>query len=160
MRALFAAMGFDTIWTLESARLATDGRAEMKDSYFLRYLPLLIHTLVAIAMAVGMVVLSWFLGKHKPNRAKMSPYECGIESASVEPGRNHFSVKFYMVAMLFILFDVEAVFLYPWAILLRELKHFGFWEMLVYIAIVLVGYLYIWKKGVLDWSKPSEHETL
>ena len=70
----------------------------------------------------------------------------------VGDARERFSVKFYLVAMLFILFDVEAVFLYPWAILLRELKMFGFWEMLVYIGIVLVGLFYVWKKGVLDWS--------
>lgn len=66
--------------------------------------------------------------------------------------RERFSVKFYMVAMLFILFDVEAVFLYPWAVILRELKMFGFWEMIVYIAIFLVGLFYVWKKGVLDWG--------
>ena len=69
--------------------------------------------------------------------------------------RERFSVKFYLVAMLFILFDVEAVFLYPWAVILRDLKMFGFWEMLVYIGIVLVGFFYVWKKGVLDWGKPS-----
>ena len=75
-----------------------------------------------------------------------------VFDAPIGSARERFSVKFYMVAMLFILFDVEAVFLYPWAILLRELKMFGFWEMLVYIGIVLVGFFYIWKKGVLDWS--------
>jgi NADH-quinone oxidoreductase subunit A len=69
--------------------------------------------------------------------------------------RERFSVKFYLVAMLFILFDVEAIFLYPWAVILRDLKMFGFLEMMVYIGIVLVGLFYIWKKGALDWSKPS-----
>ena len=80
----------------------------------------------------------------------MSPYECGVQPIGDAQGR--FSVKFYLVAMLFILFDVEAVFLYPWAVILRELKMFGFWEMMVYIAIVLVGLFYVWKKGVLDWG--------
>ena len=73
----------------------------------------------------------------------------------VGDARGRFSVKFYLVAMLFILFDVEAVFLYPWAVILRQLKMFGFWEMLVYIGIVLVGFFYVWKKGVLDWNKPT-----
>ena len=74
--------------------------------------------------------------------------------------RQRFSVKFYLVAMLFILFDVEAVFLYPWAIIFKDLKMFGFWEMLVYIGIVLVGYWYIWKKGVIDWNKQGKAERI
>jgi NADH-quinone oxidoreductase subunit A len=122
----------------------------MPDNYFVNYLPLLIHFLVAGAIAIGMVILSWVLGWRRPTLAKMSPYECGM--APVGDARQRFSVKFYLVAMLFILFDVEAVFLYPWAIILRELKMFGFWEMLVYIGIFLVGFFYIWKKGVLDWG--------
>jgi NADH-quinone oxidoreductase subunit A len=130
----------------------------MVDNYFARYLPLLIHTVVAATIAVAIVTLSYLVGQHKANRAKMSPYECGVQPVGDVRGR--FSVKFYLVAMLFILFDVEAVFMYPWAILLRELKMFGFWEMLVYIAIVLVGFFYIWKKGVLDWNKPTRNEVL
>jgi len=130
----------------------------MVDNYFARYLPLLIHTVVAATIAVAIVTLSYLIGQHKSNRAKMSPYECGVQPIGDVRGR--FSVKFYLVAMLFILFDVEAVFMYPWAILLRELKMFGFWEMLVYIAIVLVGFFYIWKKGVLDWNKPTRNEVL
>ncbi len=122
----------------------------MPDNYFARYLPLLLHFGIATAIAGAIVVLSWFVGQHKPNRAKLSPYECGV--APVGDARERFSVKFYMVAMLFILFDVEAVFLYPWAVVLRELKMFGFWEMIVYIGIFLVGLFYVWKKGVLDWG--------
>ncbi len=87
----------------------------MPENYFARYLPLLFQVLVAVGIAIGMVTLSWVLGKHKYNRAKMSPYECGMEPIGDTQGR--FSVKFYLVAMLFILFDVEAVFLYPWAII-------------------------------------------
>jgi NADH-quinone oxidoreductase subunit A len=75
--------------------------------------------------------------------------------APLGDARGRFSVKFYLVAMLFILFDVEAVFLYPWAVILHDLKMFGFWEMVVYIAIILVGFFYAWKKGVLDWGRPS-----
>jgi len=130
----------------------------MPDNYFVRYIPLLLQMLVAGGLACGIVLLSTVVGQHKTNRVKMSPYECGMQP--VGDVKQRFSVKFYLVAMLFILFDVEAVFLYPWAILLRELKMFGFWEMVVYIAIVLVGLFYIWKKGVLDWSKPTRNEVL
>ena len=125
----------------------------MPDNYFDRYLPLLIHFIVAGLLATGIVVLSRILGYRKPTLAKMSPYECGM--VPVGNARGRFSVKFYMVAMLFIIFDVEAVFLYPWAVILKDLKMFGFWEMLVYIGIVLVGFFYIWKKGVLDWGLGS-----
>jgi len=125
----------------------------MPDNYFARYLPLLMHFGIAAGLASAIVVLSWLIGQHKPGRSKMSPYECGMQP--VGDARGRFSVKFYLVAMLFILFDVEAVFLYPWAVVLRDLKMFGFWEMLVYIAILLVGLFYVWKKGVLDWG-PSQ----
>ncbi len=123
----------------------------MPDKYFARYIPLLIQFGVGLGLAAGMMVLSQLLGRHRYTRAKFQPYECGM--APVGDARERFSVKFYLVAMLFILFDVEAVFLYPWAILLKELKMFGFWEMLVYIGIVLVGFFYIWKKGALDWAE-------
>jgi NADH-quinone oxidoreductase subunit A len=122
----------------------------MPDNYFENYLPLLLHFLIAFAVAGAIVTLSWLIGQRKVTRAKMSPYECGVPP--VGDARERFSVKFYLVAMLFILFDVEAVFLYPWAIILRELKMFGFLEMLVYVGIVLVGLFYVWKKGVLDWG--------
>jgi NADH-quinone oxidoreductase subunit A len=122
----------------------------MPDNYFARYLPVLMHLGIATALAVGIVILSQLVGQHKPGLAKMSPYECGVEP--VGDARRRFSVKFYLVAMLFILFDVEAVFLYPWAVILRELKMFGFWEMMVYIAIVLVGLFYVLKKGAIDWG--------
>jgi len=125
----------------------------MPDNYFASYLPLLLHMIAVGIVASAIVTLSWLLGKRRPTPAKMSPYECGMDP--VGDARERFSVKFYLVAMLFILFDVEAVFLYPWAVILRELKMFGFWEMLVYITIVLVGFFYAWKKGVLDWGKAS-----
>ncbi len=123
----------------------------MPANYFARYLPFLIHIGIAFALAGGIVLLSTLVGRHRYSRAKFQPYECGM--LPVGDARERFSVKFYLVAMLFILFDVEAVFLYPWAILLKQLKMFGFWEMLVYIGIVLVGFFYIWKKGALDWAE-------
>ena len=125
----------------------------MPDNYFARYLPLLIHLVVVGVVAGAIVTLSWIIGYRRPTRAKMSPYECGM--TPVGDARERFSVKFYLVAMLFILFDVEAIFLYPWAVILKDLKMFGFWEMLIYIGIVLVGLLYVWKKGVLDWNQVS-----
>lgn len=125
----------------------------MPDNYFARYLPLLIHVLLASVLAGVIVLLSWLIGYRRPTRAKLSPYECGV--TPIGDARERFSVKFYLVAMLFILFDVEAVFLYPWAVILRDLKMFGFLEMLVYIVIILVGLFYVWKKGALDWGQPS-----
>jgi NADH-quinone oxidoreductase subunit A len=122
----------------------------MPENYFARYLPLLIQILVALGLAGGMVLLSSLLGKRRYSRAKFQPYECGM--TPIGDARERFSVKFYLVAMLFILFDVEAVFLYPWAVLLRELKMFGFFEMLIYIGVVAVGLFSVWKKGALDWS--------
>ena len=127
----------------------------MPANYFANYLPLLIHFLIAGALASGMVLLSWIIGYRRPTRAKLSPYECGM--TPIGDARERFSVKFYLVAMLFILFDVEAVFLYPWAVILKDLKAMGqgvfaISEMFVYIAIVLVGFFYVWKKGVLDWG--------
>jgi NADH-quinone oxidoreductase subunit A len=122
----------------------------MPDNYFANYLPLLMHFIVAGALAGVIVLLSWIIGERKPTRAKLSPYECGM--APIGDARGRFSVKFYMVAMLFILFDVEAIFLYPWAVILKDLKMFGFWEMMVYLGIFLVGFFYVWKKGVLEWG--------
>src|SRR3954468_13556446 len=131
----------------------------MPDNYFARYIPLLIQFCIAFLMALGMVVASQLLGKHRYNRVKFTPYECGM--TPVGDSRQRFSVKFYLVAMLFILFDVEAVFIYPWAVILRQLKAngqgmFGLLEMLVYIGIFLVGFFYVWKKGVLDWGETAE----
>jgi NADH-quinone oxidoreductase subunit A len=115
------------------------------------YLPILIHVLVVAAVAGAILGLSAWVGVKRPSRGKLSPYECGIPP--VGDARQRFSVSFYLVAMLFILFDVEAVFLYPWAVVFKSLKWFGFVEMLLYIAILLTGYLYIWKKGALDWKR-------
>jgi NADH-quinone oxidoreductase subunit A len=133
----------------------------MPDNYFARYLPFLIHILLASGIAGAIITLSWLIGERKPTRAKLSAYECGM--TPIGDSRDRFSVKFYMVAMLFILFDVEAVFIFPWAVILRQLKaqgegHFGLWEMFVYIGIFLVGFFYVWKKGVLDWGLRSSSE--
>src|SRR5262249_25558194 len=122
----------------------------MESTYFARYVPLLIQLLAALGLAVGMVLLTTLLGKRRFSRAKFQPYECGITPTG--DARERFSVKFFMVGILFILFDVEAIFLYPWAVIYRSLKMFGFVEMMIYIAVVLVSFFYIWRKGVLDWA--------
>jgi len=114
------------------------------------WFPVLTQVIFAVGMAVALVGAGLLLGKRVKNKVKVSPYECGIEP--VGSARSRFSVKFYLVAMLFILFDIEAIFLYPWAVVYRELKLFGFFEMLLFVALVLAGFFYIWKKGVLDWA--------
>jgi NADH-quinone oxidoreductase subunit A len=124
--------------------------------YIWNYLPLALHIAGALGIAGGMVVASTFVGRHRNYRVKLDPYECGMDP--VGDARGRFSVRFYMVAMLFILFDVEAVFLLPWAVIFRRLpaitgsRMFGFWEMLVYLGFVAVGLFYVWKKGILNWS--------
>jgi NADH-quinone oxidoreductase subunit A len=124
--------------------------------YIWNYIPLVLQVLVALGVACGMVGASFFIGKHKNSRTKGGAYECGMDP--VGDARGRFSVRFYMVAMLFILFDVEAVFMLPWAVIFRKLpaitgsKMFGFNEMIVYLGFVAVGLFYVWKKGILDWS--------
>lgn len=125
--------------------------------YYWQYLPLLMQILAALLLGVGMVVASWFVGRHRNTKVKLAAYECGIEA--VGDARQRFSVRFYLVAVLFILFDVEAVFMMPWAVVYRKLPQisgsrlFGFWEMLVYLGFVGVGLFYIVRKGVLNWSQ-------
>lgn len=117
------------------------------------YGPLLIHFLMAMALAGIILLASSLVGRHRPTKTKLQSYECGITPTG--DARDPFSVQFYLIAMVFILFDVEAVFLYPWAYVFKQLHWFGFSEMLMYIAILLVGYIYLWKKGALDWSGPA-----
>jgi NADH-quinone oxidoreductase subunit A len=122
----------------------------MPTSYTEQYFPVLLQVLLAMAIAGGMLISSAILGKRVRNRVKDTPYECGV--APQGSTRERFSVKFYLVAMIFILFDIETVFLYPWAVVFRELKLFAFFEMLVFVVLILSGFYYIWKKGVLSWS--------
>jgi len=114
------------------------------------YLPILILIAIALIFALASVTLSGVIGMRKPTAVKLAPYECGMPP--VGTARERFSVKFYIIAMLFILFDIEAVFLYPWAVMFKRLGLFGFVEMGVFIAILLVGYAYVWKKGALEWE--------
>ncbi len=122
----------------------------MPSSYYQLYFPVLVQAAIACAVAVALRLLSQFIGKRVKNSVKDLPYECGI--APTGSARERFSVKFYLVAMLFILFDIEAVFLYPWVVVYRDLKMFAFVEMLLFIVLILAGFFYVWKKGALDWS--------
>jgi len=122
----------------------------MPQTYPETYFPVLLQVLIALAVAGGMIGISYLLGKKVRNKVKDMPYECGMTPTG--SAREPFSVKFYLVGMLFILFDIEAIFLYPWAVVYRELKMFAFFEMFIFIVLVLAGFFYIYKKGALDWS--------
>jgi len=117
------------------------------------YLPVLILFILAAAFAFGAIALSFILGPKRPNPQKLEPYECGM--APLGTTRERFPIRFYLVAMLFILFDIEIIFLYPWAVLfLRSggARQFFLAEMAVFIAILIVGYIYVWRKGALEWD--------
>ena len=107
---------------------------------------------VMILLGAGSVALSGLVGPRKPTPEKAAPYECGMPP--VADARERHSVKFYLVAMIFLLFDIEVAFLYPWAMALRDLRWVGFAQVLVFFAILLAGYVYIWRKGALNWDKP------
>lgn len=133
----------------------------MPTNYPELYFPVLLQVVIAFVLAAGLVGASAVLGQRLKNRVKDSPYESGM--TPVGSARERFSVKFYLVAMVFILFDIEAIFLYPWAVVYRQLnrqaKLFGFFEMFLFIVLVLAGYFYIWKKGVLDWAVEEPEST-
>ena len=126
----------------------------MPNSYAEVYFPVLVQIAIALVLAAGLIGTSFLLGKKVKNKVKDSPYECGIVPTG--SARDRFSVKFYLVGIVFILFEIEAIFLYPWAnvyrTLVRQTGLFPFYEMLLFIVLVLAGFFYIWKKGVLDWT--------
>ncbi|MDQ2711264.1 MAG: NADH-quinone oxidoreductase subunit A [Acidobacteriota bacterium] len=126
----------------------------MPTTYAQSWFPVLIQILIAIGVAGAMIGLSSLLGQRVKDSIKSSPYESGMKP--VGNARERFSVKFYLVAMVFILFDIEAIFLYPWAVVYRQFKLFAFFEMLLFIVLVLCGFFYIWKKGVLNWSTDEQ----
>jgi NADH-quinone oxidoreductase subunit A len=122
----------------------------MLESYF----PILMFILVGIAFGAVPIVLggglSRLLGVHRPDAEKLSPYECGFEA--FEDARMKFDVRYYLVAILFILFDLEIAFLFPWAVVLQEIGFFGFMAMMVFLGILIIGFIYEWKKGALEWE--------
>ena len=114
-----------------------------------QYLPVLLFILVGVAVGIVPQILGYILGPNNPNQAKNSPYECGFEA--FEDARMKFDVRYYLIAILFILFDLEIAFLFPWAAALKEVGLIGFLEVLTFLTIVIVGFVYMWKKGALDW---------
>jgi len=114
------------------------------------YLPILVFLFIAIALAAVMVVASYVIGPSAPDAEKVSPYECGFEP--FEDARTKFDVRFYLVSILFIIFDLEVAFLFPWAIALGDIGIFGFWSMIVFLGVLTIGFIYEWKKGALEWE--------
>jgi NADH-quinone oxidoreductase subunit A len=124
---------------------------KMNSNYLDSYGSLLLMFILAMGLSGALVVLSNLVGRHKRSREKDEPYECGIHPTG--DAREPVTVQFYMVGLLFILFDIEAIFLYPWALVYHDLQVFGFVEMVLYILILLSGYIFLWKKGALDWNR-------
>ncbi len=114
------------------------------------YLPILIFLGIAIAMSVVMVAASYIVARQRPDSEKDSAYECGFEA--FDDARGKFDVRFYLVAILFIIFDLEVAFLFPWAVALSEIGEFGFWSMVVFLGILTIGFVYEWRKGALEWE--------
>ncbi|MCZ6671120.1 MAG: NADH-quinone oxidoreductase subunit A [Acidobacteria bacterium] len=114
------------------------------------YLPVFLHLLAAAAIAAGILIASHFLGRRRNSRVDLSPYECGMPL--LDTARKRVTVQFFLIAMIFILFDIEVAFLYPWAVLFRRLGLFGFLEMGIFLMILILGYIYLWRRGALDWD--------
>jgi NADH-quinone oxidoreductase subunit A len=120
--------------------------ADMLENYF----PILLFIAVGLAVGVGPLVVGWVLGPRRPDAEKLSPYECGFEA--FEDARMKFDVRYYLIAILFILFDLEIAFLFPWAVVLQEIGTFGFVAMIIFLVILTVGFIYEWAKGALEWE--------
>ena len=120
------------------------------DSLLREYFPILVFLAIAGGLALAMIAASLVLARRNPNSEKLSPYECGFDP--FEDARVRFDVRYYLVAILFIIFDLEVAFLFPWAVSLGDIGVFGFWSMLVFLAVLTVGFAYEWKKGALEWE--------
>ena len=114
------------------------------------YLPILVFLGIAVGLSIVMVAASYLAARQKPDSEKLSPYECGFEP--FDDARSKFDVRFYLVAILFIIFDLEVAFLFPWAVSLGSIGMFGFWSMVVFLAVLTVGFVYEWRKGALEWE--------
>ncbi len=118
--------------------------------FLIEYLPILVFIGIAAVVAIAMVVASLLAGRQNPDAEKLSAYECGFDA--FEDTRGRFDVRFYLVCLLFIIFDLEVAFLFPWSIALGEIGLFGFWSMVSFLSILTVGFIYEWRKGALDWE--------
>ena len=114
------------------------------------YFPILVFVAVGLLVGVGPMIAGFVLAPHRPDSEKLSPYECGFEA--FEDARMKFDVRYYLIAILFILFDLEIAFLFPWAVVLEEIGLFGYLAMVIFLAILVVGFVYEWKKGALEWE--------
>jgi NADH-quinone oxidoreductase subunit A len=121
-----------------------------QSNVLINYLPILILLVISTALAAVVILISTFLGPRRPTPRKLQPYESGM--TPLGPAQRRMPVKFYLVAVMFILFDVEIIFFYPWAVVFRQLGLFGFIEMVIFVGILLIGYVYAWKKGALEWE--------
>lgn len=119
-------------------------------AYFQEYLPIVIFLAIAIGMSFVVIVIPFIVALRRPDKEKLSPYECGFEA--FHDARGTFDVRFYLVAILFIIFDLEIAFLFPWAVSLGKIGLFGFWSMMVFLGILTIGFIYEWKKGALEWE--------
>jgi len=114
------------------------------------YLPILIFISITLVMGMGFFIVGYVLGPSKPDSEKMSPYECGFEA--FEDARMKFDIRYYLVAILFIIFDLEIAFFFPWAVALREVGMVGFWAMMLFLGVLVIGFIYEWRKGALEWE--------
>jgi NADH-quinone oxidoreductase subunit A len=114
------------------------------------YIPILVFIIIGLMVGIGPIVIGFLLGAHRPDSEKNSPYECGFEA--FEDARMKFDVRYYLVAILFIIFDLEIAFLFPWAVIFKDLGMYGFVIMSIFLAILIVGFVYEWKKGALEWE--------
>ncbi|HLB94968.1 MAG TPA: NADH-quinone oxidoreductase subunit A [Nitrospiria bacterium] len=119
-------------------------------AHLFQYLPIVLFIMATIAFAVATLVISYYLQPRLPHKEKLDPYECG--SDPISDARMPYPVRYYIIAMLFVIFDIEVIFLYPWAVAFFKLKFLGFLEMMIFIALFLAGYIYAWRKGALEWD--------
>jgi NADH-quinone oxidoreductase subunit A len=120
------------------------------DSLLTEYFPILVFLVIAGGIGIAMITASFVLARQRPDSEKLSPYECGFDP--FEDARVKFDVRYYLVAILFIIFDLEVAFLFPWAVSLGDIGIFGFWSMVVFLAVLTVGFAYEWRKGALEWE--------
>ena len=114
------------------------------------YLPILIFLAISLTMGIAFFIVGYVLGPSRPDSEKLSPYECGFEA--FEDARMQFDVRYYLVAILFIIFDLEIAFFFPWALALREVGMAGFWAMMLFLGVLVIGFIYEWRKGALEWE--------
>ena len=133
----------------ESAVVDRHGSQLAPSKMLKAYIPILLFVIIAIGFAIVALLMAWLVRPERYNKVKLEPYECGIEPRT--DARDRYSIRYYLVAMLFVIFDVETVFMFPWAVIMDKLLLFGLIEMIVFLLILVVGYAYAWKQGALEW---------